>query len=55
LTLAAVAVILKPRLVLFPIFGFYILSGMLREFYRLFARGMEKVTGRSNQREETRE
>jgi len=49
---AAVAVILKPRLVLFPFFGLYILHGMLRELYRMFARGVEKVTGRTNNREE---
>ncbi len=49
---AAGAVILKPRLVLFPFFGLYILHGMLRELYRMFARGVEKVTGRSNNREE---
>src|SRR3990172_11694 len=45
---AAVAVIFNPRLVLFPFFGLYILHGMLRELYRMFARGVEKVTGRSN-------
>lgn len=49
---AAVAVIIKPRLVLFPFFGLYILLGMLRELYRMFARGVEKVTGRSNNKEE---
>lgn len=49
---SAVAVILKPRLVLFPFFGLYILLGMLRELYRMFARGVGKVTGRSNNREE---
>jgi CDP-diacylglycerol--serine O-phosphatidyltransferase len=49
---AAVAVILKPRLVLFPFFGLYILLGMLRELYRMFARGVEKVTGRSNNKDE---
>ncbi|MGH8015681.1 MAG: CDP-alcohol phosphatidyltransferase family protein, partial [Candidatus Zixiibacteriota bacterium] len=52
LIVAAGAVILKPRYVLFPLFGFYILFGMLREFYRLFAKGVGKVTGRSNNREE---
>ncbi len=49
---AAVGVILKPRLVLFPFFGLYILLGMLRELYRMFARGVGKVTGRSNNKEE---
>ncbi len=52
LIVAAAAAIIKPRLVLFPIFGLYILHGMLREFYRMFARGVEKVTGRSNNKEE---
>lgn len=51
----AVAVILKPRLVLFPFFGFYILHGMVRELYRLFARGVEKVKGRSNNHDEGRD
>jgi len=52
LTMASIAIIIKPRLVLFPFFGLYILHGMLREFYRMFARGVEKVTARSNNREE---
>ena len=52
---AAVAVILKPRLVLFPFFGLYILLGMLRELYKMFARGVEKVTGRSNNKEENQQ
>lgn len=51
--IAAGAVILKPRLVLFPFFGLYILHGMMREFYRLFARGVEKVKGRSNSGDES--
>lgn len=55
LIIAAAAVLLKPRLVLFPFFAFYILYGMMRVFYRLFAKGMEKVTGRSNTRDEVEE
>lgn len=49
---AAVAVLLKPRLVLFPVFAFYILFGMLRELYRLFAKGVVKVAEKVGQREE---
>ena len=51
---AVIAVILSPRLLLFPVFALYILFGMLRELYRIFARGVVKVTGRNN-REETDE
>ena len=51
--IAATAVVLKPRLVLFPVFGLYILFGMSKELYRLFAKGVVKVAGRVGQKEET--
>ncbi len=44
--LAAVALLISPRLVLFPLLALYILYGMSRELYRLFTGGYEKVTGR---------
>jgi len=44
---AAVSMIFKPRLLLFPFIALYILNGMIRELIRLFSRGVNKVTGRS--------
>lgn len=43
---AAVLVIFRPRLLLFPVLASYILFGMVRELYRLFYVGVGKVTGR---------
>jgi CDP-diacylglycerol--serine O-phosphatidyltransferase len=43
---AALMVIFRPRLLLFPILASYILFGMIRELYRLFYVGVGKVTGR---------
>jgi CDP-diacylglycerol--serine O-phosphatidyltransferase len=45
---AAVVIIFRPRLLLFPISASYILFGMVREIYRLFYVGVGKVTGRPN-------
>jgi len=45
LLVGAVMVIFRPRLLLFPVLATYILSGMVREFYRLFYVGVGKVTG----------
>ena len=54
LLLAAVAAIFQPRLLLFPIFACYILFGMVREFYRLFSKGVGRVvTGRPHRRRKT--
>jgi CDP-diacylglycerol--serine O-phosphatidyltransferase len=39
-------------LLLFPLFSLYILSGMVREGYRLFFLGVNKVTGRVQARRE---
>jgi CDP-diacylglycerol--serine O-phosphatidyltransferase len=50
--IAGIAVLVKPRLVLFPVFGLYILYGMIRELYRLFAKGVTKVAERVSQKEE---
>lgn len=44
--LSAVMVIVMPRLLLFPVITMYILYGMVREFLRMFTRGVERVTGR---------
>ncbi len=41
-----IAVIIRPRLLLFPLVSVYILSGMFREAYRLSNAGVGKVTGR---------
>ena len=46
LLLAGLLVLFFPRLLLFPILASYILFGMTREFYRLFAAGVGRVTGR---------
>jgi len=46
LLVCMVAVIFRPRLLLFPVLALYILFGMVREFYRLFTRGVEKVAER---------
>jgi CDP-diacylglycerol--serine O-phosphatidyltransferase len=45
---AAVVVIFRPRLLLFPVLASYILLGMVRELYRLFYVGVGKVTRRPN-------
>lgn len=44
---AGTALMIKPRLLLFPFVSMYILFGMIREIYRLFTVGVERVTGRS--------
>jgi len=44
--LAVIAVIFKPRLLLFPIVALYILSGISREVYRVVTAGMGKVARR---------
>ncbi len=41
------ALIVQPRLLLFPILACYILFGVGREMYRLFSVGVERVTGRN--------
>jgi CDP-diacylglycerol--serine O-phosphatidyltransferase len=45
--LAAVVLLFAPRLLLFPIVALYILFGMLREFVRVFHKGVGRVTNRS--------
>jgi len=46
LIVAVIALLIRPRLLLFPVIAFYILFGLVREAYRLFYLGMGKVTGR---------
>jgi CDP-diacylglycerol--serine O-phosphatidyltransferase len=54
LLIAGLAVAFGPRrLLLFPIMASYILFGMVRELYRLFAAGVGKVTGRQFGRRKT--
>lgn len=48
---AAGAVLIWPRLMLFPILALYILYGMVRELYRLFAKGVVKVTRKAGESE----
>lgn len=48
LVLVAIAVIFKPRLLLFPFVTAYILFGMIRQMYVFLVMGMGKVTGRTN-------
>jgi len=43
-------IIIKPRLILFPLVSLYILYGLIRELYRLFTVGVVKVAGRSHRR-----
>ncbi len=50
IVLAVIAILIRPRLLLFPIIGLYILFGLIREAYRLFYLGVGKVTGRPHQR-----
>jgi CDP-diacylglycerol--serine O-phosphatidyltransferase len=57
LILAGIALVVKPRLLprllLFPLVATYILTGMIRELYRLFSAGMGKVTGQPYGRRST--
>ncbi len=46
LTVAAVVLVFKPRLLLFPFLAIYILSGIVREIYLLFTKGVGKVANR---------
>jgi CDP-diacylglycerol--serine O-phosphatidyltransferase len=55
LVISAVIIIIKPRLLLFPFLSLYILFGMIREIYRLFYMGVEKVKGREYSRRKTDE
>jgi len=50
LVAAGIAVIISPRLLLFPVIALYILFGMVREFYRLFYVGVGKVTAHNYRR-----
>lgn len=58
--IAAVAALLKPRLLLFPIFAIYIIIGLVREAYRFFYLGLDfvrrrqangRIDGESNEQE----
>lgn len=52
---SGVLVLIEPRLLLFPIFGLYILIGVARELYRQFSRGVNKVAGRSDEAADSEE
>jgi CDP-diacylglycerol--serine O-phosphatidyltransferase len=53
LAVAAVALLIQPRLLLFPLIAVHILFGLGREGYRLFYVGVGKVTGRPYGRRKT--
>ncbi len=55
LIVAGIAVLFKPRLLLFPVISLHILIGMFREFYRLSYKGVGKVTGPYRRRQTDRE
>ena len=50
---AAIAVLFRPRLLLFPVCASYILVGMIRELYRLMNLGVVRVTSRHPRRRKT--
>lgn len=45
LIIAVIAILIKPRLLLFPVMSLYILFGVVREGYRFYHIGLEKVAG----------
>jgi len=53
LMVAAIGLLIQPRLLLFPMVATYILFGLVREGYRLFYVGVGKVTGRPYGRRKT--
>ena len=53
--IAAVAVLIRPRLLLFPVFAIYIIIGIIRELYRFFYLGvgfMKRHQSRNHREEE---
>ena len=46
MVVAVVALLFRPRVLLFPLIALYILSGLVREAYRLFYAGVGRMTGR---------
>lgn len=55
LVVAVVIILIRPRLMLFPVLASYILFGMIREAYRLFFVGVGKVGGGPYKRRKTDE
>ncbi|MEW5795846.1 MAG: CDP-diacylglycerol--serine O-phosphatidyltransferase [Candidatus Zixiibacteriota bacterium] len=53
LVVAVIGLVIRPRLLLFPMVAAYILFGLAREAYRLFYVGVGKVTGRPYGRRKT--
>ena len=49
LVFSTIIIIIKPRLLLFPFFGLYILYGVAQQLYELLNVGVEKVTGKESQ------
>lgn len=43
ITIAAIAVLARPRLLIFPIFAIYVIIGLVREMYRFFYLGVGLV------------
>ena len=52
---AGLAVAIQPRLLLFPIIALYILQGVIRELYRLFHKGVDRVAAPYRRRKTDRE
>jgi phosphatidylserine synthase len=52
---AGIAVAIQPRLLLFPIIALYILQGVIRELYRLFHKGVDRVAAPYRRRKTDRE
>jgi CDP-diacylglycerol--serine O-phosphatidyltransferase len=49
---AAVVVLFRPRLLLFPVFSLYILFGIVRELYQMLYKSVGRVRGRTNRHRE---
>jgi CDP-diacylglycerol--serine O-phosphatidyltransferase len=55
LILGGLAIVVQPRLLLFPFVALYILYGMIREGFRLFNAGVGRVTGRPSRSDRLRQ
>ncbi len=54
-TVCAIAALIKPKLLLFPIFAAYIMLGLVREGYRYFYLGFDFVRRGGNRKDEEKE
>lgn len=55
IVIASVAVLAKPRLLLFPVVILYVIIGLVREMYRFFYVGVGLVTGRQSRNQKKAE